>query len=289
MVEVPSVAAESSGSKPADVTWAVCLRVKGSRMPLSSPRANVPLRTASVGKVLLLLAAAQQMAEGDLAPDEPLKREPDDFVADSGIWHTLSSETLPLADVAALVGSVSDNLATNVLLRRVGLEVVATATASLGLMRTALHDKVRDSRGPSDPPTLSTGTALELSWLAERLMRGSAFGGEADQRVRGWLSANVDQSMVGAPFVERFALDPLAHHESLGGKLNFWNKTGTSAGVRADIGAAALNGGRTVAWAAIANWAPELDARLGGKVLAGMHSVGRQVIKHLLAPPPDRA
>ncbi len=256
-------------------------------MPLSSPGANVPLRTASVGKVLLLLTAAQQMAEGDLAPDEPLKREPEDFVRDSGIWHTLSSETLPVADVAALIGSVSDNLATNVLLRRVGLDVVAMATASLGLMRTALHDKVRDSRGPSDPPTLSSGTALELSWLAERLMRGSAFGEEQDGRVRAWLSANVDQSMVGAAFVERFALDPLAHHDSLGGKLGFWNKTGTSAGVRADIGAASVDGGRTVAWAAIANWAPELDAKLGGKILAGMHSVGRQVIKHLLPPPPN--
>ena len=192
-----------------------------------------------------------------------------------------------MADVAALIGSVSDNLATNVLLRRVGLDVVAMATASLGLMRTALHDKVRDSRGPSDPPTLSSGTALELSWLAERLMRGSAFGEEQDRRVRGWLSANVDQSMVGAAFVERFALDPLAHHQSLGGKLNYWNKTGTSAGVRADIGAVSLDGGRTIAWTAIANWAPELDEKLGGKVLAGMHSVGRQVIKHLLAPPPS--
>ena len=58
-------------------------------------RRQRPLRTASVGKVLLLLAAAQQLAEGDLAPDEPLKREPEDFVADSGIWHTLSSETCP--------------------------------------------------------------------------------------------------------------------------------------------------------------------------------------------------
>lgn len=263
-----------------DVTWAVSLRVHGSRMPLSSLRANVPLRTASVGKILLLLAVARQVVDGALPADEPLKREPEDWVADSGLWHTMSAESLPLVDVAALVGALSDNLATNVLLRRLGLESVAAATASLGLMRTALHDRVRDSRGPSDPPTLSSGTAIELSWLAERVMRGAAMGQEADGLVRGWLSANVDQSMVGSMFVERLGLDPLAHHDSLGAELKFWNKTGTDAGVRADVGAATW-AGRTVSWAAIANWKPELDEKLSGEVIGGMRRIGESALTAL--------
>jgi beta-lactamase class A len=263
-----------------DVTWAVTLRVDGSRMPLSSPRAHIPLRTASVGKVLLLLAIARRVADREIAVDEPLKRTPEDWVQDSGLWHTFSSETLPLSDVAALVGAVSDNLATNVLLRRIGLEAVASATASLGLMRTALQDRVRATRGPSDPSTLSVGTTLELSWLAGRVMRGTAMGAEADRLVREWLSGNVDQSMVGSAFVDRFGLDPIAHHASLGGDLEFWNKTGTDAGVRAEIGAATL-GGRTVAWAAVANWEPELDAKLSGEALSGMRRIGASVLRAL--------
>lgn len=264
------------------VSWSVTLRVDGRRMPLSSPRAHLPLRTASVGKILLLLAVARSVVDGEMALDEPLKRTPGDWVQDSGLWHTLSSETLPLSDVAGLVGAVSDNLATNVLLRRIGLEAVASATASLGLMRTALHDKVRGERGPTDPPTLSVGTTLELSWLASRIMRGAAMGSDADRLVRQWLSASVDQSLVGAAFVERLGLDPLAHHESLGGGLQYWNKTGTDAGVRADVGAAAVDG-RRVAWAATANWDAERadDPALAAQVLRGMHAVGRTIVQHL--------
>ena len=263
-----------------DVTWAVTLRSDLSRMPLSSARAHVPMRTASVGKLLLLLEVARGIAAGELSPDAPLKRLAEDSVLDSGLWHTLSVDTLPLGDVAALVGAVSDNLATNVLLREVGLAAVTAAGERLGMTRTALHDRVRDARGPDDPASLSSGTTLELSWLAWRLAKGSAMGGEADGLVRSWLSAGVDQSMVGAAFVERFALDPLAHHGSLGGDLVFFNKTGTTAGVRADVGAASL-GGHTVAWAAIANWAPSLDAELGGQVLNGMHEIGQRIIAHL--------
>lgn len=265
---------------PSDVRWAVALRIHGSRMPLSSSHAHVPLRTASVGKLLLLLAAARRVADGSMDGGVLLRRAPEDFVRDSGIWHTMTVDALPLVDVAALIGAVSDNLATNVLLRFIGLEEVASATASLGLMRTALHDRVRDSRGPDDPPALSTGTALELCWLAERLMRGSAMGGEADRLVRGWLSAGVDQSMVGSAFVEHFGVDPLAHHDSIGSELGFWNKTGTQLGARADVGSATWDG-RMVSWTVIANWAPERDRALGAAVLRGMRDVGEWVVDAL--------
>jgi beta-lactamase class A len=74
-----------------------------------------------------------------------------------------------LADLATLIGATSDNLATNVLLRRIGLEGVRAATAELGLRSTALHDEVRDVRGPDVPERLSSGTAAELAtYLVEK-------------------------------------------------------------------------------------------------------------------------
>lgn len=254
-----------------DLSWSVCIR-DTSRMPLSSVGAETTLRTASVGKVLLLLCVAGQLLDGSLGWGEPLRRDPVDDVADSGIWWQLSVDELPIVDVARLVATVSDNLATNVLLRRVGLDAVAGTAAYLGLTRTALHDKVRDVREVDDPVTLSTGSADELSELMLRVATGSAMGPDADLLVQQWLSSNVDLSMVGSVFVERLGLDPLAHAD---GPVRFFNKTGTDAGVRADVGAASI-GGRTVAWAAIANWAPGAD--LAAEAMAGMRRVGEQVL-----------
>src|SRR3954449_13372452 len=154
------------------VTWSVCLRDR-SGMPFAAAGADAPLRTASVGKVLLLVETARLIAAGDLSPDEPLTRSVDLWVGDSGLWHTLSVETLPLIDVAALVGAVSDNLATNVLLRRVGLAEVAARATSLGLRATALHDRVRDDRSAEHAATLSTGNADELSALVHRIATGT--------------------------------------------------------------------------------------------------------------------
>jgi beta-lactamase class A len=101
--------------------------------------------------------------------------------------------------------------------------------------------------------------------------------------VRGWLSANVDQSMVGSVFVEQEGLDPIAHHASVGGTLDLWNKTGTDAGVRADAGAVTLRG-RTLSWAAVANWQPgsaPRDSLVVWSVLRGMRHVGEQVLDGL--------
>ena len=114
-----------------------------------------------------------------------------------------------------------------------------------------------------------------------RLANGTAVGPEPDRLVRQWLSANVDQSMVGAVLVDQAGLDPIAHHVSLGGERVVWNKTGTDAGVRADVGSVTV-GDRTVAWAAVANWDPavgtSLDHLTVWAVLRGMRHVGELVL-----------
>ena len=84
----------------------------------------------------------------------------------------MQSPSLPLADLATLIGATSDNLATNVLIRYIGLEAVRARTETLGLTRTALLDLVRDHRGPDDAPQLSIGSAKELTWLFASLARG---------------------------------------------------------------------------------------------------------------------
>ena len=224
------------------------------------------LPTASVGKVFLLLEVARRLADGRLPAGVPLPRRPDLAVADSGLWQHLATDALPPADLAVLVGALSDNLATNVLLDAVGLDAVAQLAASLGVLRSGLHDRVRDVRGPLHPPTLSSGCAAELSGLLADLAAGRGPAADVAPVVLGWLATGTDLSMVAAPF----GLDPLAHNGSDRG-VRLVGKTGTDAAVRADVGVVDGPGGR-LAWAVLAHWDAGADPR--DDVLAAMHGVG---------------
>ncbi|MCU1638391.1 MAG: serine hydrolase [Microbacteriaceae bacterium] len=228
-----------------------------SGMTLVSVDDRIVLPTASVGKILLLIEVSARMTAQEVVGLGILDRTTEDEVADSGIWQHLQAPSLPMVDVAALVGATSDNLATNVLLRKVGLDAVRARTESLGLVRTALLDIVRDERGPDDAPQLSVGSAAELTWLVTALCRGQVVDQVTSQRVLGWLSSNVDLSLVASGF----GLDPLAHRSADHG-IRLINKTGIDQGVRSEVGL--LNGPRAgVAYALTIQFADtSLSARL---------------------------
>jgi beta-lactamase class A len=218
------------------------------------------LRTASVGKLLLLIETARRIEDGRLDPAEPLAKDPALAVADSGLWQHLSVPALPVADLAVLVAAVSDNFATNVLLGRIGLRPLTGLAAELGLRETALLDFVRRKRAPTDPPTLSWGTAGELAAVMSGLARGTVVSPAVSARVDAWLATGVDLSMVASAF----DLDPLAH---IDGALR--NKTGTDDGVRADVGHVGL-----LPYAVLANWNPG-DGDRTAEVMHGMRAIGR--------------
>lgn len=243
------------------------------------------LPTASVGKIFALIAVADLIERGVLDPDDRLEPTSDDMVADSGLLQHLVVQRLAVDDLARLVGAVSDNLATNVLLRRIGLSTVQERTTALGITDSALNDVVRDDRRPGvrddrrpgvHAATLSHGTAAELSRVAERLDRGGLVSSEVSARVRGWLATNTDLSMVASAL----AFDPLAH----GGTdratgMSMFNKTGTDEGTRADVGVVRL-GDRRVAYAVIARWGRE-DMHSRAAVLDAMRTVGLGIRAHL--------
>ncbi len=235
---------------------------------------RIVLPTASIGKILLLIEVSARLTSRDFSGYAILDKTAHDAAGDAGIWQHLQAPSLPVADLASLVGSTSDNLATNVLLRQVGLNAVRARTESLGLMRTALLDLVRDSRGPDDAPQLSVGSTAELSWLFGALARNEIVDSLTSQRVMGWLSLNSDLSLVASAF----GLDPLSHrgadHHTL-----LVNKTGTDHGVRAEAGA--LRGeGRAVAYAVSVQFSDDsLAARL--RVLDAMRTVGFDLLDYV--------
>jgi beta-lactamase class A len=233
---------------------------------------RIVLPTASIGKILLLVEVSARLTERDFSGYGILDKTPRDAAGVSGIWQHLQAPSLPVADLATLVGATSDNLATNVLLRQVGLDAVRARTESLGLQRTALLDLVRDSRGPDDAPQLSVGSTAELAWLFAALARGEVVDTLTSGRVLGWLSLNSDLSMVASAF----GLDPLSHRGGDHGLL-LVNKTGTDAGVRSEAGI--LRGPRTaVAYAVSVQFNDSgLAARL--RVLDALRTVGLDVLE----------
>ncbi len=239
--------------------WSVRVTDVDSGAVVAEHEPGLLLRTASVGKVFLLVVVAEQIGAGGLDPRQPVDRRTVPPVADSGLWQHLSVDVLPLVDVARLVGTVSDNWATNALLDLVGTEPVQECARRLAPGGSMLHDHVRDERGPEHPQTLSEGCASDWTAILPAL----------DPQVLEWLATSVDLSMVASAF----GLDPLAHRDD--GRMLLRNKTGTSDGVRADVGLVDTPGHRR-AYAAIANWDPH-GPDLRDAVLAAMRGIGELV------------
>ena len=258
-------------------------RVSASVVDLNSGKTlvaiddRIVLPTASIGKVLLLIEVSARMTARDVSGFGILDKTAEDVVVGAGLWQQLQVPTLPVADLAALVGATSDNLATNILLRHVGLHAVRARTESLGLVRTALLDLVRDRRGPDEAPQLSVGSTAELSWLFGALARNEIVDPVTSQRVLGWLSQNSDLSLVASAF----GLDPLSHrgfdHDTL-----LINKTGIDSGVRSEAGA--LRGsGRAVAYAVSVQFNDEnLGSRM--RVLEALRVVGVDLLEYVHQP-----
>ena len=93
----------------------------------------------------------------------------------------------------------------------------------------------------------------------------------ASTRGLDWLAAGVDLSMVASAF----ELDPLSHAGNADQDLRVWNKTGTEAGVRADVGIVELEGTNWT-YAVICNWDGH-DARILPEVLRTMREIGLEL------------
>ncbi|GAB3699327.1 serine hydrolase [Mariniluteicoccus flavus] len=246
--------------------WSIALRDAATGEVLAARDPDRVLKTASIGKVFLLVEAASRLEAGTQDPAEPLTWTDDELVADSGLWYLMASRHLPFADLCLLIGAFSDNLATNVLVRHLGLDAPRDRARELGCRESALLDRIRSERLPGMPPTLSVGCAGELSDVMARLDRGDAVSPAVSERVLRWLGADADLSMVAAAY----GLDPLAHDEPDRG-IHLINKTGTISTARVDIGLV-RGPRRTIAYAVGANWADDVDPR--DAVLADMRAVG---------------
>ncbi|MFJ2757644.1 serine hydrolase [Nocardioides sp. NPDC087217] len=256
--------------------WSILAVDTGSGETLVESAPDLLLPTASVAKIFLLHHLAELLDEDRSLGELMLRKDSVAPVADSGLWQHLDVPALTMNDCARLVGAVSDNLATNVLLDHVGLAPVQAVARRVAAGGSMLNDSVRDVRRPEDPPMLSVGCAAD--WVA--------YFRTPHPTVMSWLAPSTDLSMVSAAF----GLDPLAHTDpaptDLGDNLRVWSKTGTDDGVRAEVGLLDV-GGRHAAYAVICRFQGEVVP-----VLAQMRAYGTLILDALqggYAPGPGPA
>ena len=138
---------------------------------------DVPVPTASVIKLTILLEAMDEVRDGRASLDEKIVLKKDDQVAGSGMLGLMDTPLdLTLKDVLTLMIVVSDNTATNLMIDRFGLDKINAHTRLLGLKDTYLYKKVLRAPVPPvpiDQPRFGLGktTAREMALVTEKIGR----------------------------------------------------------------------------------------------------------------------
>jgi beta-lactamase class A len=125
-----------------------------------------PMETASAIKLPILAEVFRQAHTGRLSLDDPLTLNAQDQVTGSGVLQNLTLGTrLSLRDVAMLMITVSDNTATNMVLRTVGLDAVNRSLAEWGFTETRVVKPIDWNL----PPPIGLSTPRDLAGLLERI------------------------------------------------------------------------------------------------------------------------
>ena len=135
--------------------------------------------SASLIKVLVLVELLRRADSGGLSPGDEITVGSEDLVEDS---EMLEARGLParvsLGELAEGMITVSDNTATNLLIRRLGMGRIDALAGALGLRRTRLRREMMDfgarSRGEEN-----TTSARDMVALMREIRAGSALARES--------------------------------------------------------------------------------------------------------------
>jgi beta-lactamase class A len=190
--------------------------------------ADTVLPLASVGKLLILGEVCRRLATGSL---DPALRVPvtdaDRRLGGTGLLAHLSPAEWTVTDLVTAMTAVSDNAATNALLRLVTLDAVQDLARYAGLRDTTVHDRIRAHRDADVPALFATGTARDLCTLMSAVATDSFGGPETSRLMRRCLELNTDRSLVA---------DSIRHDPWAPGGVRVLCKTGIDDGVRAEAG-----------------------------------------------------
>jgi len=134
---------------------------------------DLALPSASLIKVLVLAGLLKQADRGSLSLDEALDVRPGDLVEDSGM---VEREWLParmtLWRLAEGMITLSDNAATNLLIRRIGMGRIQALACDLGLKSTRLRREMMDLQARARGEENLT-SASDMVVLLDEIWHGS--------------------------------------------------------------------------------------------------------------------
>jgi len=179
------------------------------------------LPTASSIKIAILAELFRQAQQGKLKLTDLYTLQQSDIVGGSGLAGALTPGVtrLTIRDVAALMISVSDNSATNIIIDRVGMGNVNALLDSLGLTHTRLRRKMMDLKAASEGRE-NVATPREMMTLLEDLYRGKVLNKQFTEDFFNLLSVH-KESYIARELPE---------------ELKVANKPGELEGVRNDSG-----------------------------------------------------
>ncbi len=144
-----------------------------------SRRGEVPMSTASLIKLPVMIEAYRQIEAGKVKLDQRIEVRQEDMVPGSGILtsHFSPGTTITLRDAIRLMMVYSDNTATNLVIDAIGLPATTQAMHELGYSETRLHAKVFRSDTSIAPERskrygLGSTTAVDMVELLKKLKRG---------------------------------------------------------------------------------------------------------------------
>lgn len=167
-----------------------------------SLRGDEKFPTASLIKVPILVTVYDLVRRGMISLDDPISMLKIDQVPGSGVLQYLHNGLgLTVNDAAALMITISDNTATNLLLDRIIIRRVWDKMDSLGLKQTRVHSKsfLRNSSIAMDSSVkygLGVTTPNEMARLFELLARGKAVSPAADSAMLALLENNTMDRML---------------------------------------------------------------------------------------------
>ena len=194
---------------------------------------DVPVSTASVIKLPIMVEAFYEIKAGKHHLDERLKLTKGNQVEGSGVLTLLQPGLEPtLQDAITLMITQSDNTATNMVIDDIGIPAVNDRIAAMGLKNTYLYKKVfMPPQGPTPPDQKKFGlgktTAREMAQVLESIERCDLKDAALCKQMIGILKNQSVRTMIPR-YLE--SVDTTESDSAIG------NKTGSLDDVRNDVG-----------------------------------------------------
>jgi len=236
--------------------------------------------TASVIKIAVCCAVLDFVARGEASLEERLHLPPTGRrVAGGGILKQLEIEAVSLRDAVELTITLSDNVATNVLIDRIGTDKVNAYIEGLGLEQTRLLGPVdfeaitHDLRGG-----IGVSTPREQTRLLVGLARGELLTPELGDYLIGVLGRQHYQDQIP----RWLPWNPYAQYHGAEQPLTVANKTGELNGIRADAGLLRHSDAGTVALAVFTDGGADMRESIDVEGSLAVAECGAAVGAHLL-------